>query len=167
VPIPADSLATTSVGVFAGAKKPNHSSYTMSAKPCSAKVGTVGAKRLRVGPEVASSRALPVCRCCRNSPTGPDTAATAPPIMSRIAGCVPRYGAWRSSTPAVRESSSPTKCGTEPAAGLPNAASLGFAFAQATKSRTPRTDAGTAGPTAKPKSKRTACETGTKSVTGS
>lgn len=64
-------------------------------------------------------------------------------------------------------SSSPTQCGTEPAAGLPKAASSGFAFAQATKSRTPRTAAGTAGPTAKPKSKRTAREAGAKSATGS
>ena len=69
--------------------------------------------------------------------------------------------------PAARPNSSATKCGTEPAAGLPKLASLGLALHQAMKSCSVFTLAGTIGPTAKPKSKRTACDTGWKSATGS
>ena len=52
--------------------------------------GTVGANLLRCAPLVASSRILPTATCCVNSPTGPETAGICPPIMSRMAGWVPR-----------------------------------------------------------------------------
>ena len=66
-----------------------------------------------------------------------------------------------------RPNNSATKCGTEPAAGLPKFASLRLALHQVMNSPSVFTLAGTMGPTAKPKSNRTAWDTGWKSATGS
>ena len=101
---------------------------------------------------MASSRTLPPGRCCRNSPTGADTEEIWPPINSSTAGWLPRYGIWRNSTPPARDSNSPRKCGTEPGAGEPKFPCAGFFFTHARNSATFVTDAGTAGPTARPKS---------------
>src|SRR5215471_7126920 len=65
---------TMAAWVPPGAKKPNHSEKTMSLKPCSAKVRTLGTKRLRSAPETPRKRTLPAWACWRNSPTGADTA---------------------------------------------------------------------------------------------
>jgi hypothetical protein len=46
----------------------------MSFRPCSSRVGTLGANLLRTAPVVANSRHLPAATCWMNSPTGPDTA---------------------------------------------------------------------------------------------
>jgi hypothetical protein len=59
------------------------------------------------------------------------------------------------------------KWGTEPAAGEPKFACAGLALHQARNSATLRTEAGTAGPTANPKSKVQPRVTGERSATGS
>ncbi|MCY1378842.1 hypothetical protein D9M69_665080 [compost metagenome] len=75
---------------MAGRKKANHSLCAMFLMPCSPKVGTSGAKRLRLAPDTPRMRTLPDCRCCVMSPMGPDTAEMLPPRRSSMAGCVPR-----------------------------------------------------------------------------
>src|SRR5690606_5967164 len=56
------SLATSSGEALAGRKKANHSLCAMFLMPCSPKVGTSGAKRLRLAPDTPRMRTLPDCR---------------------------------------------------------------------------------------------------------
>jgi hypothetical protein len=69
--------------------------------------------------------------------------------------------------PAERPISTPMKCGTAPAPGEPKFAWFGLALHQSRNSGMLRTDAGTAGPAAKPKSNVAPSDTGVTSVAGS
>ena len=85
------TLLTMSADALGGRKKANHSLWVGSRKPCSAKVGASGMKRLRLAPEVASTRTLPLMRCCVMSPIGPLTAAICAPhhvLQGRLCAAV-------------------------------------------------------------------------------
>jgi len=130
-------------------------------------------RRARTGcaprPTWPAAAPRPPARCCRNSPTGPDTEATCPPIRSAIAGCVPGEGTcFRSHAGPRVPNSSATKCGTEPAAATAEVRVLRVGLAPGHESR-PGSSRWPA-PSARPRSrtsKRTACDTGWKSATGS
>src|SRR3954470_379992 len=61
---------------------------------------------------------------------------TRPPSTSVTAGGMPLYGTWIMLTPAARWNISAERCGAEPAPGVANVSSPGFALPRAMRSFT-------------------------------
>src|SRR5688572_8703111 len=99
-------------------------------------VGTSGMLGWRFALVSATARSLPALMCGAADIVVVNSMVTRPPSTSVTAGGMPLYGTWIMLTPPCRWNISADRWGAEPAPGLANVSSPGFAFASAMRSLT-------------------------------
>src|SRR6185437_8932278 len=133
---PAFHFAMTSVGVPAGASRPNHVEMSNPGSPASAIVGRSGASFERAAVVTASARSFPAFTWLTALARLSNISCVSPASSACIAGAAPLYGTCTMSTPASTLNSSPARWPALPMLPEPNDNLPGCAFAYAINSLT-------------------------------
>jgi hypothetical protein len=133
---PSFRRAMAAAGVFAGTRKPYHTSGVKPGNPSSIRVGTSGRFGKRLADVTPRMRRPPDLTCCSPSRLDRNMNSMRPPMTSCTAGATPLYGTCVALSFSSRTKRTGARCPSEPMPPEAKLSPVGEDFDRATRSAT-------------------------------